>query len=291
MANDPTPIPARPHTVAIIQARMGSSRLPGKVLLDIAGRPMLGWVIERTRRASLVDEVVLATTTDPSDDPVADYCQSNGYAYTRGSLGDVLDRYYQAAQAHQAEVIARVTADCPLIDPTLIDDVIGVFLGAPPRIASRLEIREAENPESRLAPYPFDFAANRLPPPFRRSYPVGLDVEVCSFTALERAWLEARQGFEREHVMPYFYSQPGRFRFVQLQHAQDFGSLRWTVDTAQDLTLIQEIFNRLPDPLTCSWLDVLQIIQSDPSLSNLNAQVKAKSYQDVDSRLKPEDLV
>ncbi len=279
----------RPYTVAIIQARMGSSRLPGKVLLDIAGRPMLGWVFERARRASRVDVVVLATTTDPSDDPVAAYCQANGYAYTRGSLGDVLDRYYQAALTHQAEVIVRITADCPLIDPALIDDVIGVFLGEPPQIARRLEMSEGGDPGLRQAAFPFDFAANRLPPPFQRSYPIGLDVEVCSFQALERAWNEARQGYEREHVMPYLYSQPGRFRFVQLQHEPDYGSLRWTVDTPQDLALIREIFQRLPDPLTSTWLDVLQIFKDDPNLNELNAQVEAKHYQAVDSRIKTSD--
>ena len=279
----------RPRTVAIIQARMGSSRLPGKVLLDIAGRPMLSWVFERVRRSGLVDEVVLATTTDPSDDPVAAYCQISGYAHTRGSLADVLDRYYQAACAHQAQVILRVTADCPLIDPALIDDVINVFLGAPPRIARRLETSEADDPGARQSPYPFDFAANRLPPPFKRSYPIGMDVEVCSFQALERTWNEAKQAFEREHVMPYLYTQPGRFRFVQLQHEPDYGNLRWTVDTAEDLILIRTIFQRLPDPLTSSWLDVLEIIQRDPSLSDLNAQIEARHYQAVDPRLKPND--
>jgi len=182
---------------------MGSSRLPGKVLLDIAGRPMLSWVFERARRSGLVDEVVLATTTDPIDDPVTAYCLSSGYAHSRGSLGDVLDRYYQAARNHQAEIIVRITGDCPLIDPDLIDDVINVFLGAPPQIAKRLDISEAEDNSSRISSYPFDFAANRLPPPFKRTYPIGLDVEVCSFQALERAWMEAEQAFEREHVMPY----------------------------------------------------------------------------------------
>jgi len=278
-----------PHTVTIIQARMGSSRLPGKVLMDIAGRPMLGWVFERARRARLVDEVVLATTIDPSDDPVAAYCQSHGYAHTRGSLGDVLDRYYQAARSQQADIIVRVTGDCPLIDPELIDDVIEVFLGEAPRVAERLEISEANDPDARQSRYPFDFAANRLPPPFKRTYPIGLDVEVCSFQALERAWQEATQTFEREHVMPYLYSQPGRFRFVQLQHEPDYGNLRWTVDTAQDLALIRAIFERLPDPLSCSWQDVLRIIQSDPSLSELNAQIEAKHYQVVDTRLDPQD--
>lgn len=128
--------------VAIIQARMGSSRLPGKVLLDIAGQPMLAWVVERTRQAKTVDEVVVATTTDPADDAVAALCQRRGYAYFRGSLYDVLDRYYQTAKTYCAEAIVRITADCPLIDPNLIDRTIQEFLRAG-----------------------VDFAANRLPPP------------------------------------------------------------------------------------------------------------------------------
>ena len=250
---------------------------------------MISWVFERVRRSGWVDDVVLATTTDHSDDPVAAYCHSIGYAHTRGSLGDVLDRYYQTALSHQAEIIVRVTGDCPLIDPDLIDDVIGVFLGEPPRIAKRLEISEADNSGARQSSYPFDFAANRLPPPFKRTYPIGLDVEVCSFQALERAWWEAKQVFEREHVMPYLYSQPGRFRFVQLQHEPDYGNLRWTVDTSQDLAFTREIFKPLPDPLTSSWLDVLQIIHNDPSLTELNAQVEARHYHIVDPRLNPSD--
>src|SRR5512142_82715 len=141
------------RVLAIIQARMASSRLPGKVLLDIAGQPMLARVYARTSRSALVDEVLVATTTDPSDDPVAAFCKAHGVAYARGSQFDVLDRYYQAARLHPADVIVRITADCPAIDPALIDDAVATLLGT----------------SARCAP-DFDFVANRLPPPFRRSF-------------------------------------------------------------------------------------------------------------------------
>src|SRR5918996_2311358 len=171
--------------VAIIQGRMSSSRLPGKILADIAGQPMLQRVFIRTSRAATVTETIFATTTDPSDGPVAEYCDFSGIPFTRGSLFDVLDRYYQTAKQAKADVVVRVTADCPVLDPGLIDKVVNTLL---------------ETGDSR-----FDFVANRLPPPFHRTYPIGLDVEVCTFKVLEKAWKESTETFHREHVMPYFY--------------------------------------------------------------------------------------
>ncbi len=182
----------QPRTVAIIQARMASSRLPGKVLMDIAGRPMLSFVVARASRSASVDAVVVATTTDPSDDAVVEYCESHGVDHTRGSQFDVLDRYYQTARHLGAGTVVRITADCPAIDPQLIDEAVGTLDG---------NVREhALMPQAQ-----FDFVANRLPPPFHRTYPIGLDVEVCSFAALERAWEEGREAQHREHVMPYLY--------------------------------------------------------------------------------------
>src|SRR5919106_2150439 len=140
----------KPRVVAIIQGRMSSSRLPGKILADIAGQPMLQRVFVRTSRAASVTEVIFATTTDPSDDPVAEYCDFSGIPFTRGSLFDVLDRYYQTAKQVQADVVVRVTADCPVIDPGLIDEIVGTL---------------SETGDRR-----FDFVANRLPPPYRRTY-------------------------------------------------------------------------------------------------------------------------
>ncbi len=265
-----------PTTVAIIQGRMSSSRLPGKILLDIAGKPMIQRVIERTRRARTLDAVVVATTTDPSDDPATAFAASIGIPCTRGSLHDVLDRYYQAAKAHQAEIVVRITADCPVIDPAVIDQTVALITSA-------------------------DFACNRLPPPFGRTFPIGLDVEVCTFAALERAWRESTETFHREHVLPYLYEgttlsvdtaevarglSPRGFRIAQLHHHPDYGSLRWTVDTPEDLVFIREIFARLPDQSQFTWYDVLQIAQKNPELAEINAGIRHKTMTDVDERSK-----
>jgi len=240
---------------------MSSSRLPGKVLLDLAGQPMLARVVERARRARLVDQVVVATTSDPSDDPVEALCRERGYACYRGSLHDVLDRYYQAARQFQAETIVRLTADCPLIDPGLIDETVQAFY------------REG-----------VDFACNRLPPPFPRTYPIGLDVEVVSFQALERAWSEATARHDREHVLPYLYEMPGRFKIYQLQYTRDLSSLRWTVDTPQDLELARAIFAQFGGRDDFSWQEVYSLVERRPDLTRINAGVEHKTFKDVDER-------
>lgn len=262
--------------VAIIQARMGSSRLPGKVLLDIVGKPMIQHVIERTRRARSLDSVTVATTTDASDDPVAAFAATLDVPCTRGSLHNVLDRYYQAAQTHHADVIVRITADCPLIDPALIDQAV-----------------------STLVDGDYDFVANRLPPPFARTFPIGLDVEVCTFAALEQAWREADQTFQREHVMPFIYEgfplntenrllntgiSTRGFKIALLDHSPDHGAQRWTVDTPEDLEMIRQVFDLLPDKSNFTWYDVLAIVQQHPELMEINAQVQHKRMTDTDSR-------
>lgn len=255
-------MPQMTKTVAIIQGRMSSSRLPGKVLQEIMGHPMLYWVVERARRAKLLDQVVVATTLDPSDDPIEDFCVAYGYPVYRGNLYDVLDRYYQAALQNQADVIVRLTADCPLIDPDVIDLTLKEFFRA-----------EA------------DFAANRLPPPWKRTFPIGLDTEVCSFQALEKAWIEADQPYQREHVMPYLYEKEGRFRVQVVNHEPDYGTYRWTVDTPQDMELIRQIFPRLPQAGFFSWKDVLELEAREPELFKINAGVHHKTVQDVDERM------
>ena len=265
-----------PRTIAIIQARMGASRLPGKPLLDLGGQPMLQRVVTRTRRARLLDEVVLATTIDPSDDAIEATCRAQGIPIARGSVNDVLDRYYQAARQHSAEVVVRVTADCPLIDPALIDATITLVQG----------------PSS-----PVDFAATRLPPPWPRTYPIGLDVEVCTFAALARAWKEADQTYHREHVMPFIYEgvKLGRehiargisardFRIAQLNHDPDYGALRWTVDTPEDLEVLRRVYARFDGRDDFDWLDVLALFQREPELGRINAGVAHKSAFDVDER-------
>jgi spore coat polysaccharide biosynthesis protein SpsF len=260
--------------ICIIQGRMDSSRLPGKVLLDMGGQPVLRRVVERLRRSQILDGFIVATTRDVTDDPVEEYCLLQGYPVYRGGMFDVLDRFYQAACQVEAGIIVRVTADCPVIDPGLMDETIRALSG--------------NNA---------DFAANRLPPPWKRSYPIGLDVEVCTFAALECAWKEANQKYQREHVMPYIYegveldasptalghSMRG-FKIAQLNHVPDYGALRWTVDTPEDLELLRLVYARFGGRDDFSWKDVLAFILSEPELTRINSEVKHKTAFDVDKR-------
>ena len=255
-------MPEKQRTVAIVQARMSSSRLPGKVLKEINGKPMIAHVVERTGRAACVDQVAVATTIDPSDDAIEAWCKETNTACYRGSMFDVLDRFYQAAKMFDASVIVRVTADCPVIDPQVIDDTVAAF--------------HAHNA---------DFAANRLPPPWGRTFPIGLDTEVVSFAALERAWKEASEPHEREHVMPYLYDVDGRFKIYQLNTSPDYGALRWTVDTPEDLEFIRSVFAFLPDPENFTWLDVLAVTLEHPELNVINAEIKHKVFDEVDKRM------
>lgn len=248
-------------TTLIIQARMGSSRLPGKVLKEFAGRPMLDWVVRRGSRAKLIDDVMIATTEDESDRPIADWANANGINVFRGSVYDVLDRFYHAATANGADRIVRVTGDCPLIDPGLIDDLIRFY--------------DAEGA---------DFAANRLPPPWRRTYPIGLDEEMTTTAWLTRAYHEAKELYEREHVMPWFYNTPGRCAVRIMDHDPDCGAHRWTVDTLEDFAMMTELFGRIPDPLTVRWLDVLKIVEECPEIERLNENTHAKKVDMIDER-------
>jgi spore coat polysaccharide biosynthesis protein SpsF len=266
--------------VAIIQARMSASRLPGKVLLDIGGEPMLARVVERTRRSQGVDQVLVATSQEQADDPIEAFCTQRGYSCFRGSLHDVLDRYYQAAKSHSAEIVVRITADCPIIDPLVIDQTLMAFYGNGPNLITETD------PEWLLfkpEPVPaWDFAANRLPPPWKRTFPIGLDTEVCTFTALEIAWREANQPHQREHVMPFLYEQDHRFRILLVNHDPDLGDLRWTVDTPQDLELLRQVYKRFGGRDDFSWLEVLELFKSEPELAKINAGILHKDYLDVE---------
>ena len=284
----------KPRTIAIIQARMSSSRLPGKVLLDIAGEPMLARVVERARRAKQVDQVVVATTTDSSDDPVAEFCTEHGYDFTRGSLHDVLDRYYQSARQFNADAIVRLTADCPVLDPDVVDQTIAVIASEArqsPSVGAEIASSQEHAPRNDVI---FDFVANRLPPPMGRTYPIGLDVEVCTFSALENAWTNATEKHQREHVMPYLYEgvnlQPStynlqtgvsthNFKIALLNHDPDYGSLRWTVDTPEDLDFIREIFARFNDD-DFTWYDILSLLEREPELAKINADVHHKTLME-----------
>ncbi|MDH5506287.1 MAG: acylneuraminate cytidylyltransferase, partial [Anaerolineae bacterium] len=181
--------------------------------------------------------------------------------YYRGSMHDVLDRYYQAARQFDAHVVVRLTADCPLIDPAEIDRTVNAFLAADP---------------------PLDFAANRLP--MARTVPIGLDTEVCTFAALETAWQQAEEAHQREHVMPYFYEQPERFRMLHITHDPDYGHHRWTVDTPEDLALIREVLTHFAGRDDFTWQQVLALFEQRPELAEINAGVQHKTYREVDDR-------
>ncbi len=271
-------------TIAIIQARMKSSRLPDKVMLDIAGKPMLQRVIERTARARMVDQVILATTTGKDEDPIAGLCNKLGIPCYRGSLQDVLDRYYQCALVYSPDVVVRITADCPLLDADLIDETISVLTGS--SLGNGLWQPQG-NPELFSPPtnpsIPWDYAATRLPPPWKRTYPIGLDVEAVTFDALASAWKNAKELHEREHVMPFFYEVENRFRCIVGSFNPDYGHYRWTVDTAADLKLIREIYNRLASE-DFTWKDVLALVQKYPELDAINADVPHKTFLEVDDR-------
>lgn len=239
---------------------MGSSRLPGKVLADLNGQPVLTWVLRRTRRAAGVHQVAVAAPTGELDDPLAAYCAVQGITCVRGNLHDVLDRYRQAARETNADVIVRITADCPFIDPGLLGEYVQKFVSADP---------------------PLDFAANRLPQ--GRTIPIGLDVELCTRTALETAWAEAKEPHQREHVMPFFYEHPERFRIAEFKQQPSYGHLRWTVDTPEDLELARSIASHFPDD-TFSWKDILALFASRPELASINASVQHKDYRQVDDR-------
>jgi spore coat polysaccharide biosynthesis protein SpsF len=249
----------KPRCVAILQARMGSRRLPGKVLAEILGRPMLERILARVKQARCPDELVVATTTGLDDDPIAALCERLAVRCSRGSAEDVLDRFRQAAAENQADIIVRITGDCPLIDPELVDETIRAFQEASP---------------------PVDFACNRLP--WERTYPIGTDTEVCSREALEASWREADQTYQREHVMPFLYENQDRFRIVHVRSSDaTLGEMRWTVDQAEDLAFVREVYTRFGGRDDFGWREVVALVRREPELARINLDVTHKSHRDV----------
>jgi spore coat polysaccharide biosynthesis protein SpsF len=241
------------RVVVILQARMGASRLPGKPLKKVLDRPLLSYQIERLRRAKLVDEIVIATTTEPQDDQIETFCKSENITHFRGSTLDVLDRYYQAAKAFQADVVVRVTGDCPLIDPKVVDQVIGYYLDHLPT---------------------YQYVSNSL----ERTFPRGLDTEIFSYDLLERAAKEANLPPEREHVTLYFYTHPEKFSLGNVKHSADLSDHRWTVDTTEDLELITKILEEMyPRKHNFNMEDVLKVLDCHPDWSKINSHIKQKS--------------
>ncbi len=241
------------RVVAIIQARMGSTRLPGKVLKDLGGETVLARVVNRTRRAGLLDEVVVATTIQPHEEAIVQECGRLSVACFRGDEVDVLDRYYRAAQNFSADAVVRITADCPLIDPELINATVRAFLDQKP-----------------------DYASNSVVV----TYPRGLDVEVFTAEALGRAWRSAKEGYQRAHVTPYLYENPALFRVLSLTADADYSGYRWTLDTAEDLEVIRAIYGRFGQSDQFGWREVLTLMQEQPELAELNSHVRQKALRE-----------
>jgi len=241
-----------PKVVAIIQARMGSTRLPGKVLAPIRDHPMLWYVVERTRAAKTLDEVIVATTTQPADAAIVAFCGELGLGCFQGSEADVLDRYYQAGLQEKADAVVRITSDCPLIDPEVVDKVVEAFVLQKP-----------------------DYASNSLV----CTYPRGLDTEVMTFGALERAWTNARQPYQRSHVTPYIYENPAKFNLLSVTGEQDHSRYRWTVDTSEDLEFVRAVYARLEGKPSL-FGDVLKLMEREPALAEINRSVSQKELHE-----------
>jgi spore coat polysaccharide biosynthesis protein SpsF (cytidylyltransferase family) len=232
--------------LGILQARTTSSRLPGKVLEPILGKPMLSLQLERLFRCNNIDHIVVATSDDGSDDGLENLCVKEGVDCYRGSLDDVLDRFINAAKKYRPQVIVRFTADCPLTDPVLIDEIIEYFLSSN-----------------------IDYLSNCEPP----TYPDGLDVEVFKFNSLEIASREAKLPSEREHVTPFIRNRPGRFRVKNYVNKIDRSDFRWTVDEPEDLAFVREVYKQLyVENPRFTTIDILNLLEQYPELNMINNQ-------------------
>jgi spore coat polysaccharide biosynthesis protein SpsF len=234
------------RTVCIVQARMSSTRLPGKVLLPLAGREVLAHVLDRLAFCKTLDEVVVATSSDASDDVLAHWCRTRNVPVFRGSLQDVLDRYYQCAKDNRATAVVRITADCPALDPTLVDEVVrGFHAGG------------------------YDLYC------LGGEFPDGLDCQVFSLSALERAWREAALSSEREHVGPYIVNHPEFFHLGSLDRFKGLAHHRWTLDEPRDLAFLESVFQRLQGSHSQPFLtqDLLDLLTREPGLLRANAGI------------------
>lgn len=229
---------------AIIQARMTSSRLPGKVLKTVLGRPLLSYLIERLSYCGSLEKIVIATTTNIEDEPIVNFAVNNNLAYYRGSENDVLDRYYQAAKKFGVNHIVRITSDCPLIDPQIVDKIVGIYL------------KNSDADLTRTGP----------------TYPEGLDVEVFPFKNLEIAWKEAQLSSEKEHVTPLIWKNPTRFKIHTIPFEKDYSFLRLTVDEYVDFevvkAVIEEIYEKDNNPFLIK--DLINLYQEKPYIFEKN---------------------
>lgn len=234
-------------TVAIIQARMGSKRLPGKVVADIMGRPLLGHIIERIKISKILDEIIIATTDNIEDLPIIELASQYGIETYAGNVDDVLDRFYQAARYVSADIIVRITADDPFKDPVVLDKIAAYLI---------------DHPE-------LDYVSNTIKP----TYPEGLDIEAFRFIALKKAYEEANLLSEREHVTPYIWKNRDKFNIYNICNEKDLSHLRWTIDYYDDLYFAREVYCRLYDKGIFLMNDVLNLLKSEPDLTMINSGI------------------
>lgn len=233
-------------TIAFIQARMGSIRLPNKVMKMVNGKPLIEYLLLRVAKSKLIDKVVVATSVNSNNDPLVSFVNSMGFETYRGSEQDVLSRFYEAAKFHNATTVLRITADCPLVDPILIDSLIEDYFKSDS-----------------------DYATNTLPP----TYPDGLDVEVFSFQSLERAYQEAVAPYEREHVTPYIrYS--GQFKIHNNVNIIDYSDRRWTVDEVDDFEVVSNIFQYFHPDIYFDWNNIIKIENLRPDMFQKNKHIR-----------------
>jgi spore coat polysaccharide biosynthesis protein SpsF len=240
-------------TIIVSQARMTSTRLPGKVLLKVLDKSLLEYHIERLQRVKLADEVIIATTINLIDDPIVELCKKLNIKYFRGSENNVLSRYFKTAELYRASIIVRVTSDCPVIDPQIVDDIIEFYLK---------NINE------------YDYVSNST---LDKTFPRGLDVEVFSFNALKEAQHRGKKQIETEHVTPYIHQNPDKFRLGSVTNKINLSKHRWTVDEQADFDLIKIIIENLyPKNKNFTMQDILQLFKENPKLIEINKNVKQK---------------
>ncbi|MDD4873840.1 MAG: glycosyltransferase family protein [Dehalococcoidales bacterium] len=233
--------------IAIVQARMNSTRLPGKVLKNIESKPMLWHIINRLKKAKLIDKIVIATGSKSENKPILKLAEEMSIDTFTGCEQDVLDRFYQAAIKYNAKVIVRITADCPIIDPCIIDVAIKLYMQGS-----------------------YDYVTNA----FERTYPDGLDVEVFSFAALEISWRKAKWASEREHVTPYIHKNPNKFRLANIENKTDLSRLRWSVDEEKDLEFVRRIYKHLHKDGQIFYMeDVVRLLAEHPELKKINRAI------------------
>lgn len=233
--------------VAIIQARMGSTRLKGKVLKELCGKSILHHIIERVSQSNLIHTIITATTTEETDNEIVQFCSNQAFHCFRGSEHNVLERYFKCAELAKADIIVRVTADDPFKDPKVIDKAINLLI-------------QGE----------YDYVSNTIHP----TYPEGIDIEVFTFNALAKAYAEAKLLSEQEHVTPYIWKNKNKFKVLNFEYPQNLSELRWTLDNPKDYAFVEAIYSRLYKPNYIFYMeDILDLLEKEPYLSEINTGI------------------